>query len=164
MLNHKSTLALALVLVSGSAMANVAVTKDVQAGLSVQEIIFNAEAKGLSTLTTINQIAELHLDNVASAVELLIEKTPEQADDIVSAALMVAPSQLDAILVTALKAAPNQSEAIITAAYKAKPTQSSVITNIAYKAGVSNEIIVTASIAAGKDPAKVGQATAAGKK
>lgn len=162
MLNKKSVLAVALVFVSGSAMADIA--RDVKAGLSVQEIIFNAEAEGLSTQATINKIAELSLDNISAAVEQLVEKTPENADDIVSAALIVAPSELDSILVAALKAAPNQSESIVTAAYRSQPSSSSYITALATKHGVSNETIVTASIKAGHDPAKQAQATAAGKK
>ena len=160
MLNRKTALAVSLAFLSSAALADVA--SDVEAGLSVEQIIVNAKAEGLSPQDTINQIAQVHLDLVSSAVSALAEATPEQAEVIVSAALLAAPSKVETIVIAALKAAPGHEEGILTAALMAEPTQSEVITQVAAAAGVANEVIVTASISAGSDPTQAGQATAAG--
>jgi len=108
------------------------IESDIDNGLSLEQIVANAELENLTTEQILQQIAATSPSLLAQAVALAIQNNP---------------AQTEAILATAFTAAPNQAEAI---------------SNAAQKAGAPFETVVSQGILANVDPASISPATAAG--
>jgi len=77
------------------------VSSDIDAGLSIEQVLSNAQGEGINLVEAVAQIAA---------------KDPSMAAAAVVAAISIDPSQASAIVAAATQAAPNQANAISQAA------------------------------------------------
>ncbi|MCJ8297028.1 MAG: hypothetical protein HRU06_22150 [Oceanospirillaceae bacterium] len=112
--------------------AQASVSSDVSDGLSVEQIIANAQLENLSIEQILQQIAAVSPSLVPQAVAFAVQNNPAQTD------------------------------AILLAAFTAAPEQAAAISDAAQKAGVPFTTVVAQGVIAQVDPTAIQPASAAG--
>ena len=154
---HLITMSLAASLFVAGAHADI--PGDIAAGLSVDQIVANAQGAGIGFGETVAQIAQTDRGIALSAVSLAIQNSPDQVVEIVTA-VAEANSQLVLDIATMGAAiVPESAEAIALALQAAVPQVDASAIQIAVASGVEQAQQLVTS--AGPDISP-GEATAAG--